>query len=599
MSTSRMMTFLSLFSGLLPACAGPDKDGGSDTDAPHTDAPDTDAPDTDAPDTDLASNAIGPEGGRVEVDGVVVDIPAGALRAPTSIGVEVVSAPVDLPDDRLEVTPVVRLTPHGQAFEVPVQITLPLLQPDALGVEVWTLEDEADLTWSYKLDATVEGEAVRFSVTDFCFDVGTIDTPAVDPGVPNPSGVATGYAPGSPWPASGGSEANTRRTWAAAPQTAPSLAWRWQPSISGRAQSDLTGPVIDAQGNLYVASTLDLMKLDPNGNEQWRAPLDPAAPNNPTFGTPILVSDGDVVLCRTGTLVKYDDRDGDVVWEVPGCSPIGANIDQALHVPIVLPDGTIVAPNGTLAVDLSGDVLWQAPAGLGSCHGAVVADADSNLYCTDWSTSELVSLTGTGAQRWVSHLSGYGAPYGRTAFVHGGSVGVAIHTSTFPWAIEVGLYPLEGPPDASMGDLTVPRVAGADNVTLATQRAYAVAANGDVIAVNLGTGATGGVARFGTSARVAPVWTSTTPQGQLGTTQFNYIEHARPLIDGEGAILYVGSDRQVHALEADGQLRWSVRVDPPNPGTHWVLSPVLGPDGTLYAVVDMEPAKDLVALRVP
>lgn len=591
MSTCKMMTFLLFFPSLLPACAGPGKDSSTDdTDEPDT----TDTP----PDTDQTPDAIGPEGGRIEVDGVVVDIPAGALRAPVRIGVDVVSAPVDLPDDRLDVTPVVRLTPHGQAFDVPVQITLPLLQPEAEDVEVWTLEDEADTTWAYKLDATVEDEAVRFSVTDFCFDVGTIDMPAVDPGEPNPCGVASGYAPGSPWPASGGCEANTRRTWAVAPPTAPSLAWRWQPSIPGRAQSDLTGPVIDVQGNLFVASTLDLVKLNPDGDELWRVPLDPAYPNSATFGTPILVSDGDVVMCRSGTLVKYDDRDGDVVWEVPGCSPLGANVDQALHVPIVLPDGTIVAPNGTLAVDLAGNVVWETPAGLSSCYGAVVADGDSNLYCADWNTSQLVSLTGAGVQRWVSHLGGYGTPNGRTAFVHGGAVGVAIHTSTFPWAIEVGLYPLAGPPDDTSGDPAVPRMAGADSVTLATQRAYAVAANGDLIAVTMGTATTGGVVRFGSSARVAPAWTSTTPQGQLGATQLVYIENARPLIDGEGAILYVGSDRQVHALEADGRLRWSVRVDPPNPGTHWVLSPVLGPDGTLYAVVDMEPAKDLVALRV-
>jgi hypothetical protein len=63
------------------------------------------------PGLEAQTRVIGPDGGCVVNGGVRLDIPAGALSAPTNIGIEW------LGDGSVD------LTPNGQQFQVPVSLT--------------------------------------------------------------------------------------------------------------------------------------------------------------------------------------------------------------------------------------------------------------------------------------------------------------------------------------------------------------------------------------------------------------------------------------------------------------------------------------------
>ncbi|MCP4868163.1 MAG: hypothetical protein GY898_05545 [Proteobacteria bacterium] len=84
---------------------------------------------------------VGPDGGTIEVGGVGLEIPAGALDEEVEIGVEVL---VDLEDAGYAAIPSfvdgvpeisIALTPHGTTFNEPVTLTLPFAgEPDNLAV---------------------------------------------------------------------------------------------------------------------------------------------------------------------------------------------------------------------------------------------------------------------------------------------------------------------------------------------------------------------------------------------------------------------------------------------------------------------------------
>lgn len=123
-----------------PACSGDDPDD------PNGDNGGNGSVD---PIDEIASAEIGPEGGVITAGPAVLTVPPGALAAPTTLTVEISSNTDDVPvsGPRRFASPMVTLTPHGQAFDADVTLTFPYtVQEFEQGV--LRRADEAATTWS-------------------------------------------------------------------------------------------------------------------------------------------------------------------------------------------------------------------------------------------------------------------------------------------------------------------------------------------------------------------------------------------------------------------------------------------------------------------
>src|SRR5687767_5407062 len=69
----------------------------------------------------LASGIVGSEGGRIEGDGIVLEIPAGALSDDVEVSISISNTAVD--DSYVPLSPVYRFDPEGLEFASPVQVT--------------------------------------------------------------------------------------------------------------------------------------------------------------------------------------------------------------------------------------------------------------------------------------------------------------------------------------------------------------------------------------------------------------------------------------------------------------------------------------------
>jgi hypothetical protein len=85
----------------------------------------------------LAEATVGAEGGRLEGDGLLLEIPAGALDGPTDLSVSIASH--ELPGAAL-LTPVLQFEPEGLRFERPATLEL-TLEGSGEGVVFWSQDD--------------------------------------------------------------------------------------------------------------------------------------------------------------------------------------------------------------------------------------------------------------------------------------------------------------------------------------------------------------------------------------------------------------------------------------------------------------------------
>jgi hypothetical protein len=83
--------------------------------------------------TVLASEIVGPEGGRIEAPGVALEVPAGALTQSEEISILAAEAP----DERLGFLSFYRFEPDGLVFESPAMIAMAVPE-DSYGAILWT-----------------------------------------------------------------------------------------------------------------------------------------------------------------------------------------------------------------------------------------------------------------------------------------------------------------------------------------------------------------------------------------------------------------------------------------------------------------------------
>lgn len=117
------------------------------------------------PTSDVTSATMGPAGGALSAPngGIVLAIPSGALTSDTTIGIRPLTnmAPGGLGDGY-------RLTPDGQTFERPIQVTIPYGDLDLMGTPAEALgiaTQTATGHWQLIEDAVVDEQAETVTVT--------------------------------------------------------------------------------------------------------------------------------------------------------------------------------------------------------------------------------------------------------------------------------------------------------------------------------------------------------------------------------------------------------------------------------------------------
>jgi len=111
------------------------------------------------------TQAVGPAGAVLSIEGAVLRIPAGALPGEVEIRMGIgAEPPAPVPEG--EATAVFELTPHGQLFAAPVVLELPSPGPDAVVYRV----EEGGGAWE-ALDTTAPNGAPRVEVDTFSYFV--------------------------------------------------------------------------------------------------------------------------------------------------------------------------------------------------------------------------------------------------------------------------------------------------------------------------------------------------------------------------------------------------------------------------------------------
>jgi hypothetical protein len=111
----------------------------------------------------IESTTIGPSGGKVTAPGAVLDVPAGALPAPTTISIT--EDPDGVPSPYVSLSPLYRFAPDGLTFARPVSVSFSTTSSSSSGAHVyWSLASGAGYQ---ALPSTWVGATVSAAVTHF------------------------------------------------------------------------------------------------------------------------------------------------------------------------------------------------------------------------------------------------------------------------------------------------------------------------------------------------------------------------------------------------------------------------------------------------
>jgi hypothetical protein len=94
-----------------------------------------------------SSSGVGPEGGTLRRDSVVMDIPAGAMSSPVQIEISQAFPDASPPEGTSFVTPRWAIEPTEQQFSQPAQLELAHSNTVASEFQVVRLDSEDDTSW--------------------------------------------------------------------------------------------------------------------------------------------------------------------------------------------------------------------------------------------------------------------------------------------------------------------------------------------------------------------------------------------------------------------------------------------------------------------
>jgi outer membrane protein assembly factor BamB len=377
-----------------------------------------------------------------------------------------------------------------------------------------------------------------------CEGSGGCPPPSGDGGAAGSDGCGetSGLQAGSPWPMLGRCPTHSGRASTAGPK---SLTVKWTAPLDASGTQcpssggfcDLAGPVVAADGTIYLPGLDGLYAFHPDGTRAWKVPLGGAAADeSPTIG-----ADGTIYVGSVDHNLYAVSPGGTVAWTFDAGAPVAAS-------PAIAPDGTIYFYNstGVWALDHGGTQRWSLPAAPG-LDVSLSADAGT-IYAGSGST--VLALAPDETTQW-SYDAGAGltalsvASDGRTVFGAGGSVVMSLTASgDLAWrATSLGLFN----PPATLADGTA---------------IYSDPGRHTVTAVD---------------AAGNEEWHTV-----LGDTPT-----ISPVVGANGTIYAVSDDGFITAIAPDGTTLSSQSLTTAAQGTWGPLSAMaIGADGTLYVATE-------------
>lgn len=305
------------------------------------------------------------------------------------------------------------------------------------------------------------------------------------------------------------------------------------------------------------------------------------------YSTPALAADGTVYVATLNSLFAITNSGGVASnkWifsaQVTGSPTIGA-------------DGTIyflTQPGPLYALNPSGGVKWTFPVARAG-GGSVAIGVDGTLYFLSDGTFYSVSSAGT--SNWTSFLGsgGYTITPNSPTIARDGTIyipdgGMGFFCAFAPdgtkkWCVT---------PQASNG-VGESAAVGSDGTTYISGGPLdALNSSGSNIWSTIFYGFAGNPVigpdgtLYAAVSGITPLW-AITPSGQLawGALNASRSQITTPAVDCGGTVYYCVSN-SIWALTPQGNVLWAVTY-PPNPfGDAAIASPIIGPDGTIYAAL--------------
>lgn len=493
---------------------------------------------------------VGPAGGELEVRGVRVRVPAGALTAIVPMTLTVgAAASKPTPAGFEPFTEVASLTPHGLPFAADVTVLLPARADPGAAARVLRLAEPSASQWTEVAGHTRTGAALAFTTRAFSEYVGgrggTVCVPRCtgrecgDDGcggscgscgalsscggdgrcqsvVIGSCGALDHLEVGAPWPMGRGCANRSGRTAEVGPER-PSVSWTFTPSDLGEPRA----PAVGADGTLFVnTSSGRLFALSSrNGTVSWT--YEAGAGLN---GTPALTRGPVLVGDATGTLHAVG-RTGARVFTKSVSGADGGASGGVVEDVAVAPDGAYLwatRGGGLHAVTSGGESLFSASLGSEAAAGPTIGNDDVVYVPTV--DGALHAFSTSGARRFTHRDSAYAAIVG-AVIVEGGNL-------YFAAATREGSGLLVG--------LAADRSTSWRAAWLApVRRALALSALGDAAYASVDSPtAFNSVQSIGLREQT-PRWQSATPPGPA----------SEPIVDGAGTIYYGDRTGTLRALE--------------------------------------------------
>jgi large repetitive protein len=313
--------------------------------------------------------------------------------------------------------------------------------------------------------------------------------------------------------------------------------------------SPATSPALGTNGTVYIGTVSGLYAVTNSGS---------AASNKWVFSVPVHTP---AAIGNDGTIYFGDDNasasfyalnpDGTQKWVLP-LNP--GNSVPFQSSPLVGYDGTLyfVARGALYAVAASGAKKWQYPVDEGFTGATLspTSGSDGTVYVTSFYDRTAYAVNPDGTLKWSSST---------LAEVMGESPAIALDGTIYVTAGSLYAFNRDGTnlwtsaTDAYHGS---PVIAKDGTIYVGTQDfgLSAFTSNGDL------------------KWHALPSPELSQPAGR-----------AAPALDSAGNIYYCTSNA-LWRLDSQGQVQWSVAGMPPEPGVSPnTESPVIGPDGTIYA----------------
>jgi outer membrane protein assembly factor BamB len=334
-------------------------------------------------------------------------------------------------------------------------------------------------------------------------------------------------------------------TWHAPTVVPGTVLWTYSATnlISSSPAISPDGAICFGAGSALIAVTNSVA----GPSNKW---VFPVAQGQTVSSSPAIAMDGTVYFLNPSAGCYALNPDGSTKWSYPFQA-------MGLSSPAIGSDGTIyIVGDGSLyALTPSGAKKWAY--NISSQQGSPAIAPDGTIYVATGLGSSLYAVNPDGTQKWT--ITGSGSSTGESAaigangtvYVGSGNLAAFAPDGSLLWSTQslTNNFDQSSPVIGKGGMIYA--------VDESTRNLYAFSGGGHVVRT----------AAVGAGVRIGAV--------------------TAPAIDDAGAIYYCVSNSVV-ALSSTNEVQWLVGVNgPPQPGgSASVTSPVIAPDGTIYAALD-------------